>query len=74
MEEKIIELCKRVDDSVDYTQKNLVDGKLITSAVLIDIVSEISDEYDIEIPYEDIIPRNFNSIESMVKLVESYIY
>lgn len=72
MEEKILELCKGVDDSIDYTKTDLIDGGYLTSVTLISIIAEITDEFDIEIPYEDIIPENFNSIAAIAKLVESY--
>ena len=31
------------------------------------------DELDIEIPYEEIMPENFNSIDAMTALVEKYV-
>lgn len=73
MEERILEICEEVDSEIDYSRDDLIDGGYISSVTLLAIVDEISEEYDIEIPYEDIIPENFNSIEAMVDLVESYV-
>lgn len=72
MEEKILEICKSVDDSIDYDRDDLIDGGYLTSVTLISIIAELTDEFDIEIPYEDIIPENFNSIAAIADLVESY--
>lgn len=73
MKEKIIEICKGIDESIDLTSTTLIDGDEIDSITLVEIMTEIMDEFDIEIPYEDIIPTNFNSIDAMVKLVEKYV-
>lgn len=73
MEEKILEICEDVDSSIDYSREDLIDGGHITSVTLIAIIGEISDAFDIDIPYEDIIPENFNSIAAMADLVESYV-
>ena len=73
MEEKILEICNSVDDSIDYTSTSLIDDGLLDSVTLISIISEFTDEFDVYIPYEEIIPENFNSIKSMAELVEKYV-
>lgn len=73
MEEKILEICKGVDDSIDYTFNTLIDDGVLDSVTLISIVSEMSDVFDVYIPYEEIIPENFNSIKAMAELVEKYV-
>ncbi len=73
MEEKILEICEGVDSSIDYTSTALIDDGILDSVTLISIISEIGDEFDLEIPYEEIIPENFNSIKSMAELVEKYV-
>ncbi len=73
MKNKILEICTNIDDSVDYTSTKLIDGGLIDSVVLVEIATGLMEEFDIEIPYEEIIPDNFNSIDAMVRLVEKYV-
>ena len=73
MKNKILEICTNIDDSVDYTSTKLIDGGLIDSVVLVEIATGLMEEFDIEIPYEEIIPANFNSIDAMVRLVEKYV-
>ena len=73
MKKTIWEICRKTDASVDFTADNLVDGKLLDSIDLVEIVSEIMEVFDIDIPYEEISPENFNSVDAMVKLVERYV-
>lgn len=73
MEEKILEICKGVDDSIDYTSTTLIDDGVLDSVTLISIVSEFTDAFNVYIPYEEIIPENFNSIKAMAELVEKYV-
>lgn len=61
-----------IDDSIDYTSTELIDGGLIDSITFVEILSEIMDVFEIEIPYEENISSNYNSIDAMAKLVEKY--
>lgn len=72
MEEKILEICKGVNNTIDYTSTKLIDDGLLDSVTLISIISEFSDNFDVYVPYEEIIPENFNSIKAMAELVERY--
>ena len=35
--------------------------------------SALSMEFNVVLPYEDILPENFNSIDAMVELLEKYV-
>lgn len=72
MKEKILEICMEIDDTIDYTSTELIDGGLIDSITFVEILTEIMDTFEIEIPYEENISSNYNSIDAMVKLVEKY--
>lgn len=73
MREKILEICEYVDDTVDFSGDSLVDDKILDSITLVEIISEIAETFDIEIPYEEIIPENFNSVDAMTRMVEKYV-
>ncbi len=73
MREKVLATCLEVSPSIDFSSNELVDGGLLDSVTLVEIVTELMDVFDIEIPYEEVTPENFNSIDSMVKLVEKYV-
>ena len=73
MREKVLAICMGVDDSVDYTSTELIDAGLIDSVTLVSIATELMEEFSDEIPYEEITPANFNSIDAMTSLVEKYV-
>ena len=49
---------------------DLIDGKILTSFDIIQIIAVIDDEYDIAIPATEIIPANFNSVKALYELIE----
>lgn len=60
--EKLIEILEGLQPEVDYeTVDNLIDGRYLDSLTILSLVSEIEDEFDVEIPTVEIIPANFNS-------------
>jgi len=70
MKEKILAILNEMDDSVDYTSESaLIDDKIIDSLTLTALISELENEFGIEIDMDDIVPENFNSIDAMAALV-----
>ena len=72
MREKIVELLKCTSPGIDCEQKDLVDSGVLDSVALMSIISEM-EEMEIVIPYEEITPQNFNSVDAIVALAEKYI-
>lgn len=69
--EKLIEILENLQPEVDYeTCENLVDGRFLDSLTILSLISEIEDEFDVEIPTVEIIPANFNSAQSIWTLIE----
>ena len=49
--EELLEILNDINPDVDYSkEKNLIDGKVYDSFSIITLVSNISEEFDIEIP------------------------
>ena len=68
---KIIEILEELKPGVDYKNiDNLIDGRYLDSLTILSLVSELEEEFDIEIPTIEIIPNNFNPIEKINELVE----
>ena len=68
--EELIALLQDVRDDVDFENcKDLIDGKILTSFDIIQIISVIDDEYDVAIPATEIIPENFNSVEALYAMI-----
>jgi peptidyl carrier protein len=48
----------------------LFDLNIIDSSGIFDIVQFISDEFDVQVPFEKVTPQNFRSIRVIAELVE----
>lgn len=71
MEEKIIEILKEVKPGVEFAGRNdLIDAGVLASFDIISLVSELNDEFDIEISVAELVPENFNSVCAIAKMVQ----
>jgi len=71
VKQEILELLQTAVPSIDFTGSDkLMDEGLLDSLTVVQIIGELSMEYDIDFVFEDLIPENFNSLDSIVSLVE----
>ena len=69
--EQILEILEGLHPEVDFeTCKTLIDDKIIDSFDIVTLISDLSEEFDISIPVEEIIPENFNSAKAIHALIE----
>ena len=52
---------------------DFLEAGLLDSMDVMDLVEKLEEEFDIEISGRDIIPEKFKNLESIVKLIESYV-
>lgn len=72
--EKIMAILKELRPDVDFTaEKELIDGSVLNSFDILNLISELSDAYDIDIETDDIIPKNFNSVEAIYQLIQKVL-
>ncbi len=71
MREELFNLLKEEYPDVDFQAENLVDDGIMDSITMVGVIGTISMEYGIQIPYEEIVAENFNSLDAMAALVES---
>ena len=68
---EILGILEGLHPEVDFdTCITLIDDKIIDSFDIVTLISDISEEFDITIPVEEIIPENFNSAKAIYALVE----
>lgn len=71
MKEKVLEVLKDVNPDIDFTSSDtLVDDGVLDSLTLTSIIAALTMEFDIVIPYEEIVEENFNSVDAMTAMVE----
>lgn len=69
--EQLLEILEGIQPGVDFQNTyNLVDGHHLDSLSILSLVAEIEDEFDVVIPTVEIIPANFNSVESIYALIK----
>lgn len=69
--ERLIEILEELEPDVDYENtEDLIDGRHFDSLKILSLISEIEDEFDVEIPTVEIVPANFNSAKKIWELIE----
>ena len=51
MRERVLAVCKEVDPSIDFEAGNLITGEVLDSVTLVELVSELMEEFDICLLY-----------------------
>lgn len=71
MREKVIEILNGLRPEFDFSEDvNFIEGGMLDSLDLVNLVDRLEQEYSIEIDGLDIITANFTSIESIVNLLK----
>lgn len=71
MREELLSLLSSENPEIDFEASNeLVDDGILDSLTIVSVIGTLSMEYDITIPYEEIVPENFNSIDAMAAMVQ----
>ena len=69
--ETILDIVEEMHSDVDYdTEDKLVTNKILDSFDLVSLVTELSDEFDIQITAKDFVEENFNSLDTLTAMVE----
>lgn len=71
MREEILEILTGICPDVDFEKETmLIDGGVLDSFSVIQIVTELMEHFDIFIDADDIEPENLNSLESICQMVQ----
>lgn len=69
--DKLLEILSEVRPDVDFkNETKLIDNGILDSLNIMEIIAEISDEFDIELSPADIVPANFNFAASLWAMIE----
>ncbi len=69
--DELMRILGELRPDVDFeNEKSLVTGGVLDSFDIVSLVAEISDNFDVEIKPNHLVPENFNSAEAMLALIE----
>lgn len=69
--DELLEILNEIKPGVDFEKETaLVYDGILDSLAIIRLVSEIDDEFDVEIGVTDLVPENFNSAKAIMALIE----
>ena len=69
--EQLLELLKGIRPDVDFENETaLIDDGILDSFDVVSIISELDDAFDVQIRITELDPDNFNSAESIWKLIQ----
>lgn len=70
MRNKIIKLLKDIRSDVDFEKENaLVTNGVLDSFDIISIVAAFGEEFQLDIPVEEINEENFDSVDAMERMI-----
>ena len=70
-QEKVIAILNEVKPTRDLSGiEDIIEGGYLDSFELMNLISMLSEGFDIEIGFDEIVPENFNSVAAMVAMVE----
>lgn len=72
MREKVIGILKTVNPAIKEGTKLIAEG-LVDSFEVVNIVMELEEAFDIEIDAEDVVAENFQTVDTIVALVEKTV-
>lgn len=71
MMEKLLQVLSEVRPDVDFAKETkLIDDGILDSFDIIQVVTELNENFDVEISVEDLVPDNFNTAHAMLELIE----
>ncbi|MDF2984826.1 MAG: dltC [Eubacterium sp.] len=68
--EELYRILKELRPDINFEEKKaLIDDGILDSFDIVALVGEIDETFDVQIGVEDLIPENFNSVESIMALI-----
>ena len=69
--ETLLEILNDIDDTVNWEDETaLIDDRILDSFGVISLISELEEQFEIEIDASEIVPENFNSADAMWKMIQ----
>ena len=67
---RILDILNELHEAVDYENEyKMVDDKILDSFDLVTLVTELGEEFDVEITAKDFVEENFNSVDALTSMI-----
>ncbi len=74
IKETLLSILNDLHPEIDFENEDaLVTDGVLDSFDIVSLVAEINSEFDITVGIDELEPENFDSVDAMVKLVESLL-
>ena len=73
--EELLRIMSEVRPDIDFeTEDKLIDNEMLDSLDIVAIVTDVNDEFDVEINVNDLLPENFNAAKALYELIQKLQY
>lgn len=73
--EELLRIMSEVRPDIDFENETaLIDNEMLDSLDIVAIVTDVNDEFDVEINVNDLLPENFNSAKALYELITKLQY
>lgn len=70
IKERILDILQELHEDIDFeAEEKMVDDKVLDSFDLVTLVTELGEEFDVDITARDFIAENFNSVDSLTNMI-----
>lgn len=74
MEERVMKIIDEINEEIrEYNGDNLFEAGLLDSFLVIDLVSELEEEFDIEIDAKYVLEENFKTKEAIISFMKKLV-
>lgn len=69
--DEILDILQEMHPDIDFEHETkLIDKKILDSFDIVTLIAELTNEFDVSIPAEEIVPENFNSAEAIHNMIQ----
>ncbi len=69
--EGVLAILQELHEDIDFeAEEKMVDDKILDSFDLVTLVTELGDEFEIDITAKDFVAENFNSVDALAEMIE----
>ena len=73
--DELLRIMSEVRPDIDFeNETKLIDNEMLDSLDIVAIVTDVNDEFCVEINVNDLLPENFNSAAALYELIQKLQY